>query len=153
MAILVDQVATLPVALLAGAAAVSLITGGIFDALVIVGVVVVNAAVGYITESRVERILTSLQRMAVPTALVRRDGRNTLLAAAVLVPGDVILLRAGHEVPADGRLLEDVDGLLVNESMLTGESMPVAKRAQTVHAHCHAAGRPHQHDLCRHRGE
>jgi Ca2+-transporting ATPase len=133
MAILVDQVATLPVALLAGAAAVSLITGGIFDALVIVGVVVVNAAVGYITESRVERILTSLQRMAVPTALVRRDGRNTLLAAAALVPGDVILLRAGHEVPADGRLLEEIDELIVNESLLTGESMPVAKRAQTVH--------------------
>ena len=133
MAILVDQVATLPVVLLAGAAAVSLITGGIFDALVIVGVVVVNAAVGYVTESRVERILTSLQRMAVPTALVRRDGKDTILAAAALVPGDVILLRAGHEVPADGRLLEDDDGLIVNESLLTGESMPVAKRAQTVH--------------------
>jgi P-type Ca2+ transporter type 2C len=133
MSILVDQVATLPVALLAGAAAVSLLSGGIFDALVIVGVVVVNAAVGYITESRVERILTSLQRLAVPTALVRRDGQDSLVPAATLVPGDVVLLRAGHEVSADGRLLED-GGLLVNESLLTGESMPVAKRAAVAHA-------------------
>ena len=133
MAILVDQVATLPVALLAGAAAVSLLSGGVFDALVIVGVVAVNAAVGYVTESRVERILTSLQRMAVPTAMVRRDGQPSLVPAAELVPGDVVLLRAGHEVPADGRLLDDAEGLLVNESLLTGESMPVPKRAQVVH--------------------
>jgi Ca2+-transporting ATPase len=133
MAILVDQVATLPVALLAGAAAVSLLSGGIFDALVIAGVVAVNAVVGYVTESRVERILTSLQRMATPTALVRRERHTSLVPAATLVPGDIVLLRAGHEVSADGRLLEDVDGLLVNESLLTGESLPVAKRARVVH--------------------
>jgi Ca2+-transporting ATPase len=134
MAILVDQVATLPVGLLAGAAVVSLVSGGVFDALVIVGVVAVNAAVGYVTESRVERILTSLQRLSVPTAMVRRDGREALIAAAELVPGDIILLRAGHEVPADGRLLEGAGGLLVNESLLTGESLPVAKRAHVEHA-------------------
>src|SRR5262249_11122533 len=68
IAILVDQVATLPVALLAGAAAVSVVSGAIFDALVIAGVVVVNTVVGYVTERRGERILTSLQRLAVPTA-------------------------------------------------------------------------------------
>ncbi len=129
MAILVDQVATLPVALLAGAAAVSVLSGALFDALVIAGVVAVNAAVGYLTESRVERILSSLQRLAVPTALVRRDGRESLVPAAVLVPGDVVVLRAGHEVPADGRVVEDVGELSVNESLLTGESMAAAKRA------------------------
>src|SRR5262245_20809570 len=132
IAILVDQVATLPVALLAGAAAVSVVSGAIFDALVIAGVVVVNAVVGYVTESRVERILTSLQRMAIPTAMVQRDGQASLIPAAALVPGDVIVLRAGHEVPADGRLLDGTD-LLINESLLTGESMPVSKRAGAVH--------------------
>jgi Ca2+-transporting ATPase len=133
MAILVDQVATLPVALLGGAALVSILSGAIFDALVVVGVVAVNAVVGYLTESRVERILSSLQRLAVPTALVRRDGREALVAAAVLVPGDVVVLTAGHEVPADGRIVEDSGDLRVNESLLTGESMPAAKRTEGRH--------------------
>jgi Ca2+-transporting ATPase len=129
LAILVDQVTSLPVALLAGAAAVSLVSGAIFDALVIVGVVAANAVIGYVTESRVERILTSLQQLTSPVALVRRDGKEVFVPASSLVPGDVMVLKAGHDVHADGRVIDAGDLLALNESTLTGESLPVVKTA------------------------
>jgi Ca2+-transporting ATPase len=134
LAMLVDQVATLPVALLVGAAGLSLASAAPFEALVILGVVATNALVGYATESRVERILGSLQRMRDPVARVRRDGREQTVPAASLVPGDVLVLKAGHDVPADGRLVEVTDGLMVNESALTGESLPVSKQPAALHA-------------------
>jgi Ca2+-transporting ATPase len=127
-----DQVATLPVLLLTGAALMSLASGMPVDAAVIMGVVAVNAAVGYATERRVDRIIAALRDMTVPTALVRRDGKEQFVPAAALVPGDVLLLKAGYDVPADGRLIE-VAGLSVNESALTGESLPVSKSAWVEH--------------------
>ena len=133
LAILRDQVATLPVALLGAAAVVSILSGGLLDAAVILGVVAINAAVGYFTESKVERIISSLHDLTIPMAFVRRDAKDTLVAAASLVPGDVVLLKPGYDVPADGRILE-AKGLAVNESALTGESSPVTKLAEPVHA-------------------
>jgi Ca2+-transporting ATPase len=132
LATLVDQVASLPVGLLVGAAVVSLAGGAGFDAAVILGVVALNTVVGYATEARVERILTSLQRLTAPVARVRRDGKERLVPAATLVPGDVMALRAGHDVAADGRVVDVPDRLLVNESTLTGESLAVAKSAQAT---------------------
>ncbi len=134
LAILAGQVTSLPVALLAGAAGLSLVSGAPFEAIVILGVVAANALVGYATESRVEGILSSLQRLTHPVALVRRDGRERTVSTASLVPGDVLILRAGHDVGADGRLVDVTGGLSVNESALTGEGLPVAKRADHVHA-------------------
>jgi len=125
-AIVRDHLSSLPVMLLGGAAALSLVGGAVIDAAVILAVVAANAVVGYVTESRVERILTALQNATVPHAVVRRDGVEVLVPAASLTPGDVVVLRAGYDVPADGRLLSG-DGLAVDESPLTGESMPVAK--------------------------
>ncbi len=133
LATLWDQVASLPVGLLAGAAALSLAGGAVFDALVILGVVGINAAVGYVTERRVDRILGGLRNATVPTALVRRDGKETFLPAAALVPGDVVVLQAGYDVPADGRVIA-ADRLALDESALTGESLPVPKAAGTVYA-------------------
>ena len=132
LAILRDQVATLPVALLGAAAVVSLLSGGLLDAAVILGVVAINAAVGYVTESKVERIISSLHDLTIPMAFVRRDGKDTVVPAASLVPGDVVVLKPGYDVPADGRILE-AKGLAVNESALTGESSPVTKLAEAVH--------------------
>jgi Ca2+-transporting ATPase len=128
LSILSDHLTSLPVALLGGAAALSLITGAPVEAAVVMAVVGANAVVGYFTESRVERVLRSLQNTTVTQALVRRDGQELVLPAPSLVPGDLVILRNGHEIPADGRLVA-VDGLTVDESTLTGESMPVRKAA------------------------
>jgi Ca2+-transporting ATPase len=126
-----DQVGSLPVLLLAGAAAASVVTGGLVDGVAILAVITINAAIGYATESRVERILASLNEVGVPMAFVRRDGMDMLLPRAELVPGDVMLLRPGHDVPADGRLIA-VGGLQANESALTGEAVPVTKSTEPV---------------------
>jgi Ca2+-transporting ATPase len=128
LAIVADQLTSLPVLLLGGAAALSLVSGAAVDAVVILAVVGINAAIGCVTERRVERILTSLRGTSGPSAVVRRERRELVLPAAALVPGDVIVLRAGHEVPADARLLS-TEGLATDESTLTGESAPVSKAA------------------------
>jgi len=126
LAILSDHLTSLPVLLLGCAAGLSVLGGAPIDAAVILAVVGLNAAVGYVTESRVERILTSLQQAGTIPAFVRRDGLETLMAAEALVPGDVVRLSTGHEVPADVRILE-ADSLALDESTLTGESLPVTK--------------------------
>jgi P-type Ca2+ transporter type 2C len=133
LAILADQVTSLPVALLAGAAVLSAVSGAMFDAAVIVGVVALNAIIGYVTESRVERILTSLQQLTSPAVSVRRDGKESLVPASSLVPGDIMVLRAGHDVHADGRIIEMLAPLTVSESALTGESFPVRKVVGSIH--------------------
>jgi P-type Ca2+ transporter type 2C len=131
LAIVAGHLTSLPVLLLGGAAALSLLSAAPIEAAVILAVVAANATVGYVTERRVERVLTSLQSTTTPRALVRRDGVEMTLPAAAVVPGDVLVLKAGHDVPADARLIE-VDGLSVDESALTGESVPVAKVASTL---------------------
>lgn len=129
--IIAGHVSSLPVVLLGGAAALSVLTGAALEAAVILAVIIANGAIGYLTERRVERILTSLQDGRELRALVRRDGAELALPAHAVVPGDVLLLRVGHDVPADARVIE-ADGLAVDESALTGESVPVVKRATAV---------------------
>src|SRR5262249_29701728 len=126
-----EQVGSLPMLLLGGAAVTSVATGGIVDGIAILAVIAANAAIGYVTESRVERILASLSEVGVPMAFVRRDGQERLVPRATLVPGDIMLLRPGHDVPADGRLIA-VRALHSDESALTGEAVPVAKSHQRV---------------------
>ena len=124
--IIAGHVSSLPVLLLGVAAVLSLGMGAVVDAVVIGAVVVANGAVGYITERRVERIFATLQNGGLPSAFARRDGREVMVSAHELVPGDVLLLKTGHTIAADARLI-DVDHLGVDESTLTGESMPVTK--------------------------
>ncbi|MBV8089198.1 MAG: cation-transporting P-type ATPase [Alphaproteobacteria bacterium] len=131
LAILLDQLQSSPVLLLAGAAGLSLATGGIVDAIVILGVVVLNTAIGFITERNTERIIGSLRLPSQQSALVRRDAQLSSVPLAEVVLGDLIMLRPGAIVPADGRVIT-ADALLVDESMLTGESDAVAKRAAPV---------------------
>src|SRR5215472_646067 len=123
-----DHLTSLPVLLLGGAAALSVVGGALVDAAVILAVVAANATVGYLTESRVEQALASLQDSSTSLALVRRDGNETATPASSLVPGDVLVLRPGLDVQADARLVE-TGGLAINQSALTGESLPAEKTA------------------------
>ncbi|MGH7348910.1 MAG: HAD-IC family P-type ATPase, partial [Candidatus Rokuibacteriota bacterium] len=129
--IVVGHVSSLPVLLLGGAAVLSIASGAPIEAAAILAVIAANGAIGYLTERRVERILTSLQRSRDLRAFVRRDGVEVALPAHSVVPGDLLALKAGHDVPADARVVE-AEGLTVDEAALTGESMPVAKQAGAV---------------------
>jgi len=103
------------------------------DAIVILVVVVVNAFVGFLQESKAESALEALMKMVVGEALVRRDGRKIQVPNTALVPGDIVLLTGGDRVPADIRLLE-TKNLQIDESSLTGESLPVHKRPDPLDA-------------------
>jgi Ca2+-transporting ATPase len=100
--------------------------GAPYEAIVIAAIVVLNGLLGYVQEARAERAVEALQRMAAVTATVVRDGREERIAAAEVVPGDVMLLAEGDAVSADGRLAE-ASSLTVAEAALTGESEPVLK--------------------------
>jgi Ca2+-transporting ATPase len=126
VALLVEQLRSPPVLLLAGSSVFSVLTGGVGDAVVILAVVALNAGIGTATERRAERTIGALTSAPVPPALVRRDGRAVSVPAAELVPGDVLLLVRGSYVAADARLV-DAESLTVDESLLTGESRPVRK--------------------------
>lgn len=101
------------------------------DALVILGVVLINAVIGFLQEGKAEKALDAIREMLAPTASVIRDGHRATLPAQVVVPGDVVVLEAGDRVPADLRLF-DTRGLKVEEAVLTGESMAVAKAVEPV---------------------
>jgi Ca2+-transporting ATPase len=132
LAILLDQLTSTPILLLIAAGAISILTAGAADAAIILGVVGLNAAIGYATESQSERTIDSLKQVVTPSALVIRDGKPGEIPAYQVVVGDVIVLRPGSYVPADSRLLES-DRLSVDESTLTGESVPVNKTAPALH--------------------
>ena len=111
------------------AAAVAWAVGDLKDALMIGAVTVFNAILGFAQEHRAERALMALKHMVAFRARVRREGQVVELAAEDLVPGDIVLLEAGDRVPADGRLFF-THSFEVDESALTGESVPVQKRAE-----------------------
>jgi len=123
------QFRSLVVLLLLAAAGIAAALGERAEAAAILAVLVLNAAVGFASEWRARLSLARLRALAVPQALVRRDGQPRRIAAADLVPGDVVVLEAGAAVPADARLLRSAE-LQVNESALTGESAPVDKDAR-----------------------
>jgi len=131
LSIFIDQFKSLPVALLAAAAGLSIATGGMSDALVIMGVVVINAVIGFTTENQSEKIINSLKSLVKPSALVLRDNKLQEISAEEIVVGDILVLKRGNYVPADARLIES-DRLSVDESALTGESMPVDKITEAL---------------------
>lgn len=127
----IDQFKSLPVALLGVAAGVSIFTGGLADAIVILGVVVINASIGFTTERGAERTMESLKGMLAPSVQVLRDGSLKTVPAKDIVPGDILPLKPGTFIAADSRLIE-AHQLFVDESALTGESMPVHKRTEAL---------------------
>jgi Ca2+-transporting ATPase len=112
--------------LLAGAGGVSLLAGKTFDAVIIGIIVIANAIIGVVQEYRAEAALDALRKLSSPRARVMRDGEARVIDAAEVVAGDVMLLETGDRVPADARILSEID-LRIDESALTGESDPVEK--------------------------
>ncbi|TYO93788.1 calcium-translocating P-type ATPase, PMCA-type [Desulfallas thermosapovorans] len=104
---------------------------GFFEPALILLIVVINATIGVIQESKAEKALEALQNLSAPHARVIRDGKETVIEAAHLVPGDIISLEAGDYVPADARIILSAS-LQSQESALTGESVPVEKDAAAV---------------------
>jgi Ca2+-transporting ATPase len=128
-AMLRDQLASLLVALLAVASAAAFALGEPIDGLAIASVIVLNAAIGFATERRAVRSMEALRQLGRVSATVRRGGRVRRVPAEELVPGDVVLCEGGDVLTADLRLFE-ASKLEADESALTGESLPVAKRSE-----------------------
>lgn len=130
--ILLDQLKNLMLIVLFGAALVSLILEGFnADFIIIIAVILLNALMGAVQESKAMNALDALKKMSAPFANVIRDGKPLSVKASELVPGDIVLLAAGDSVPADIRLTTSAL-LKVDEAMLTGESLPVEKDASAV---------------------
>ena len=128
MSILLEQFTTLPVAMLGIAAVISIMTGGLIDAAVIMSVVMINSVIGFITEWHSEKTIIELTRTAPRFTQAMRDGHVCEIPIEEVVPGDVLLFSPGSYVAADVCLLH-TQRLTLDESSLTGESMPVVKRA------------------------
>ena len=129
--ILWEQVKSLIVLLLVVAAVVSFLTGQTVEGLAITAVVLINTAIGFMVEWRAVRSMEALQKIGTVNARVIRDRETKELDAEKLVPGDILQLREGDVLPADVRLIE-ANGLEIDESALTGESVPVAKQVEPV---------------------
>jgi magnesium-transporting ATPase (P-type) len=127
------QFRSLLIYILIAAALLTAAMGEWLDCWVILGVVLVNGVIGYLQEAKAERALDAIRKLLAPSALILRDGRRRRLPAEELVPGDIVLLEPGDRLSADLRLIE-TRGLMVQESALTGESLPVEKDPSPVDA-------------------
>lgn len=131
LAIFFEQFQSLPVALLAAAAGLSVVTGGVADAIVIMAVVGINAVIGFVTENEAEKTINSLKQLIRPYAqIIRESGVREVPAEQILV-GDILLLRPGTYIAADARVVK-ANHLTVDESALTGESMPASKKTSPL---------------------
>jgi P-type Ca2+ transporter type 2C len=128
-----DQFKSLVVLLLLAAAAIAFLFGETIDSIAIMAVVLINALIGFSTELRAVRSMEALQEMGDVRTKVRRDGSAQEIDAEELVPGDIVILESGDIVTADLRLLEAAK-LQIDESALTGESVPVDKQTEAVAA-------------------
>ena len=129
--LLLSQFQDFLILILMAAAGISFLLGEMIEAGAILAIVILNAVLGVIQESKAEEALAALKKMAAPEARVLRGDHRVSVPARELVPGDIVFLEAGSYVPADLRLIETAN-LKVDEASLTGESVPVEKRAEVV---------------------
>lgn len=113
------------------AAIVTAFLGDIIDVIVIVGVVIVNASIGFIQEGKAESSIKALEEMMVQECTVLRDGKKVVVNSRLLVPGDVVLVESGAKIPADLRIIQSKN-LHADEAPLTGESLPVHKNSKAL---------------------
>ncbi|MEE8434444.1 MAG: HAD-IC family P-type ATPase [bacterium] len=131
LALLLDQFKSFLILLLFGASLLAALIGHYRDAVVIIAVTLINSVLGFYQEYQAEKSLLALKRMLALRPQVLRDGEVVEIPAEDLVPGDIVSLNTGDRIAADGRLIEH-HGLEVDESALTGESLPVAKRIDAL---------------------
>ncbi|MBU5331862.1 MAG: cation-translocating P-type ATPase [Anaerocolumna aminovalerica] len=117
---------------LLAAAVITIFIGEYVDSIIILLVVLINAVIGVVQEAKAEKAVEALQKMTTPKSLVRRDGEVKEINSEEVVPGDIVILDAGRFIPADLRLLESAN-LQIEESALTGESVPSNKDADDIH--------------------
>ncbi len=130
--IFLRQFTSLMVILLLAAALIAGILGELIDTVAILSIVFINAVLGFIQEYKAEKSLEALQKMVNPSSKVIRDGKVTEVLSKELVVGDLLLLEQGDLVPADARILE-LSQFSINESALTGESLPIQKNSAVIH--------------------
>jgi Ca2+-transporting ATPase len=130
---LIAQFSDFLILILIAAALISVFVGEAKDAIVIMSIVIINALLGLYQEGKAEKALEALKKMASPTAKVLRDGNPQEISSSQLVPGDLVILETGDIIPAALRLVES-SNLKVEEASLTGESVPVEKRAQETYS-------------------
>ena len=133
MRIMAAQFADFMILVLAVAAGISFALGDSTDALVILGIILLNATVGFIQEYKAEQAMAALKQMSAPSARVVRDGHVVEIPARELVRGDIVVLESGNVVPADARIV-NLHSLRVDEAALTGESQAVDKSFDQLHA-------------------
>jgi Ca2+-transporting ATPase len=131
--LLLNQFKDFMVLVLLGATVISGLLGEMLDALTIVAIILINGVLGFYQEYRAERSLRALKELSAPSAKVIRGGEYQIIPARDLVVGDMVLLDSGDRIPADLRLLE-CNQCSIDESALTGESVPVVKEAETIMA-------------------
>lgn len=128
---LLSQFKSFLIMILLAAATVSALLGEIADSIIILLIVILSGILGFFQEYRAEKAIDALKRMAAPTARTVRNGKESLIPASNLVPGDVIRLQTGDGIPADSRLIESIN-LKMEEASLTGESIPVRKGTEAI---------------------
>lgn len=138
--LLLEQFKSVLIAVLLAATIISALLGELLDAAVIFSIVVLNALLGFFQERKAERALEALKRISAPQATVIRDGKQKIVAARELVPGDLVALKVGDKIPADARVVEEMN-LKCDESVLTGESTPVQKSAGKIKSEAPVAER------------
>ena len=137
--LVLEQFSDFMILVLLAAAVISGVVGDLVDTLVILVIVLLNAAIGLVQSWRADQALAALQRLSAAQATVLRGGQVQQVPAHVLVPGDIVLLEAGNQVPADLRLIKTAQ-LKVDESALTGESVTVDKHTDVLQGTQHALG-------------
>ncbi|HBB76396.1 MAG: hypothetical protein A2186_01685 [Candidatus Levybacteria bacterium RIFOXYA1_FULL_41_10] len=131
VAIFFSQFPTFINLILSIAAVISVVIGDYTDAFLIFSILILNAIFGFIQEYRAEKAIEKLKKLATSEVRVVRDGKETSIDSSLLVPGDVVILSDGDRIPADGRIIKS-NRLEVDESILTGESMPVLKKDSDI---------------------
>jgi Ca2+-transporting ATPase len=131
LSLLFDQFKDFLIIILIAAAVLSVLLGEWIDAIVILAIVVLNAIIGVVQDSKAEASLAALKKMSAPNARIIRDGQQQTIPARDLVVGDLVMVEAGNNMPADLRLVES-GNLKSEEASLTGESVPVDKNAKVI---------------------
>lgn len=126
-----SQINDILIYILIGAAIISAIVGETSDAIIIGVIIVLNAVIGVIQESKAEKSLEALKSLSTPKAIVKREGELKEIPSEEIVPGDIVIIDAGRYIPCDLRLIETAN-LKIEESALTGESVPVDKEANII---------------------